>query len=176
MKAYRHEKVYALVFDGETPQQCAGELIAAASAFGGEVFVPRGVSFEITCLDAHNTSIEMGRPPRPYWFIRGPHFEDARVSDDDVVSVVEDLVPTFDVVAAIIDEALAQPAPGVLSLTDLSWEGLEPPCEIRLHGTNRFHSATLQVGMYPDTVPPELAAEFERGVMRVLARPGWYRD
>ncbi len=145
----------SLEYAGHDPRACAEELLVAIAAFAGDDYVPHGVSFEITCIDPGDAQVENGRPPRPYWFIRGPGFHDARISDDDVVSVVEDLPPTHAIVVVIIDEALAQPATSLTSLTEIRWEGGAGGFELR--GTNRVRTATLDLVAHD--ADPEL---FER--------------
>lgn len=161
----------------DDPRAAEAELLAAIEAFGRDRFTPRGVYFEIALLDPDLPFIEMGPPPRPYWFIRGPGFFDERISDDDVVSVVEDLVPTHDIVTAIIEEALAQPVPhGTPTLSDLRWEGVDDlERAITLRGTNRFHTATLELGVDRQLIHPDVAKRFDAGLIAVGTRIGWRR-
>jgi len=168
-------------YAADDPRRAQDALLAAVEVFARDRFVPLGVSFEITCLDPDLPFVESGLAPRPYWFIRGPGFFDRRISDDDVVSVIEDLVPTHDIVTAIIDEALAQPtAYGTTSLTELRWEGLALDGierGITLRGTNRFHTATLELATEQTLrrSHPELFELFAAGVAAVEAIPGWQR-
>ena len=155
-------------YEGTDHRECALEMLAAIADFAGDVLVPAGVAFEIACLDP-GALVESGQPPRPYWFIRGPGFHDAKISEDDVLSVVEDLVPTHAVVTALIDEALAQPAPGITSLIELRWEG----GKILLNATNRFQIVTLELD---DDGANDRAifAAYNAGVRRIASRPGWH--
>lgn len=164
-------------FAANDPRTAETELLAAIEAFGRERFTPRGVYFEIALLDPDLPFIEIGKPPRPYWFIRGPGFFDERISDDDVVSVVEDLVPTHEIVTAIIEEALAQPVPrGTTTLSDLRWEGVaDIERAIALRGTNRFHTATLELGANRQLLHPDLVKRFDAGLIAVGTRADWRR-
>lgn len=103
------------------------------------------------------------------------------MSDEEVVSVVEDLVPTHEIVTAIIEEALAQPVPhGTTTLSDLRWEGVtvaELECGITLRGTNRFHTATLELGVDRHLLRahPDMIELFDDGLIAVGTRLGWQR-